>query len=487
MPTITDRTRKRLSQKQLRNQCRASRRQQARKARASRRQIDRIHDQLPKQVRTIFDPVEPAFTHPTHHRFVLLALAAILTLRGRTIANLLRCLGSLAPGDPSSYHRIFSRDRWSAWTLARCFAQKVLARFVPEGPIELAGDDTVEEHPGKNVYGKGCHRDPVRSTHSFTAYRWGHKWVALTVLVRVPFATRRWALPLLMTLYLPEEENRRQGRRHKTPSELMQQMLAVLIHWFPDRQFIFTGDGGYGSHALASFAHRHCRHLSLVSLFYPNANLYDPPPMVLGKKPSHRPRKKGAKLPAPQAVVAATVQRKKLNVSWYGGGRRNVEVVSRTGQWYKSGAALIPILWVFVHDLTGTHRDTYLFTTDLSMTVPRIIETYTGRGRSPVLCIPDDECSIARHETQGTEVLPELSAPAGEVGRPRGAFEGAREHRCSSQGATRRGEEGFLDLVQAAVLRHRQAAEVGTAGGPAAAPHRRATRSPKARTRRLPA
>ena len=101
--------------------------------------------------------------------------------------------------------------------------------------------------------------------------------------------------------------------------------------------------------------------------------------MVLGKKPSHRPRKKGAKLPAPQAVVAATVQRKKLNVSWYGGGRRNVEVVSRTGQWYKSGAALIPILWVFVHDLTGTHRDTYLFTTDLSMTVPRIIETYTGR------------------------------------------------------------------------------------------------------------
>ena len=100
-----------------------------------------------------------------------------------------------------------------------------------------------------------------------------------------------------MTLYLPEEENRRQGRRHKTPSELMQQLLAVLIHWFPDRQFIFTGDGGYGTHALASFAHRHCRHLSLVSLFYPNANLCDPPPVVLGKRPSHRPRKKGAKLP----------------------------------------------------------------------------------------------------------------------------------------------------------------------------------------------
>src|SRR5208282_3589529 len=98
-------------------------------------------------------------------------------------------------------------------------------------------------------------------------------------------------------------------------------------------------------------------------------------------------------------------------------------------------------------------------------------ETSRPSSRSPVLCIPDQGCSIAHHETQGTEVLPELSALADEVGRPRGACEGARGHRRSSPGATRRGEEGFLDLVQAAVLRHRQAAQAGTAGGPAAAPH----------------
>ncbi len=70
-------------------------------------------------------------------------------------------------------------------------------------------------------------------------------------------------------------------------------------------------------------------------------------------------------------------------------------------------------------------------------------------SRSPVLCILGQGCSIARHETQGTEVLPELSAPAGEVGRPTGAVEGARGHCRSSPSATRYGEEGFLDLVQA--------------------------------------
>ena len=119
------------------------------------------------------------------------------------------------------------------------------------------------------------------------------------------------------------------------------------------------------------------------------------------------------------------------------------------------------------------------------LAVPNAWKNYSSR--SPVLCILDQGYSIARHEIQGTEVLPELSAPAGEVGRPRGAVEGARGHCRSSPGATRCGEEGFLDLVQATVFGHRQAAQTSTAGGPAAAPHRRATRSPQARTRRLPA
>jgi hypothetical protein len=166
--------------------------------------------------------------------------------------------------------------------------------------------------------------------------------------------------------------------RHKTPSELMRQLLAVLIHWFPDRQFVLAGDGGYGTHALARFAHRHQRHLSLVSLFYPNASLYDPPPVVVGKR-NGRPPKKGAKRPAPEAVVAETAERTALNVSWYGGGRREVAVVHGTGHWHKSGAGLVPVLWVFVQDRTGTHRDSYLFTTDLTLTAQQVIETYTGR------------------------------------------------------------------------------------------------------------
>jgi hypothetical protein len=329
---------------------------------------------IPSFARPLLDQFAPVFWQPTYQRFLVLLVAATLTTGRRTVSNLLRTLAGLAPGDPSSYHRVFSRRRWPTLGLARLLARFILDHCVADGPVFLAGDDTVDEHRGARVHGKGCHRDPVRSTHAFTAYRWGHKWVVLTILVRFPFATRAWALPVLVALYRCADKvpakgqprtkskkdkakaKRRAGRnasapggkrRHKTPSELMRQLLAVLIHWFPDRQFVFAGDGGYGTHALASFAHRHRRHLSLVSLFYPNASLHEPPPEVVGKRIG-RPRKKGDKRPSPDAVVAATAGRTALNVSWYGGGRRDVEVVSGTGHWFQSGKGLVPVLWVFV-------------------------------------------------------------------------------------------------------------------------------------------
>ncbi|MGC8642230.1 MAG: transposase, partial [Isosphaeraceae bacterium] len=127
----------------------------ARKAGLSRRQLKRICGQLPRPVHTVFEPLAPALTRPTHRRLVLLALAAILTVGGRTIANLLRTLGALAPGHSSSYHRALSHRRWSTRRLARRYIAAVLARFVPRGPVELAGDDTVTEHPGAKGYGKG--------------------------------------------------------------------------------------------------------------------------------------------------------------------------------------------------------------------------------------------------------------------------------------------------------------------------------------------
>jgi hypothetical protein len=319
-----------------------------------------------------------AFTRPTYERFVVLLLAAILTTGCRTVLNLLRTVDALAPGHPSSYHRVFSRRRCSLWHLGRALAGYLLRRWVPSGTVAVAGDDTVAEHKGKCVYGKARHRDAVRSSHSYTAFRWGHKWVVLAILVRFPFARRPWALPVLVALYRSAKDNQRLGR-HKTPPELLRQLLAALCRWFPQRHFACTADGNFATHNLARFAARHRRHVTLVSRFYADAALYAPPPPAPYQRKKGRPRVKGAKQATPEEAVAQAQRRQRLNVAWYGGGRRDIAVVSGTGQWYQAGEGLAAVRWVYVEDRTATHRPEYFFTTDTNQTPQQLVEAYTGR------------------------------------------------------------------------------------------------------------
>src|SRR5262249_49682784 len=132
-------------------------RRRARKARSSRRRIDRIYDRLPAPVRDVFDPLAPAFTRPTYRRFVLLALAAILTVGAHTVANLLRSLGRFGPGHHSSYHAFFSRDRWSPWALAR-----PPPPLPPPGGRGAVGGHTPRPRaPRPRVWGEGLPRRPV--------------------------------------------------------------------------------------------------------------------------------------------------------------------------------------------------------------------------------------------------------------------------------------------------------------------------------------
>lgn len=330
---------------------------------------------LPPEARPLLQLLAPAFANPTYHRFTTLLVGAILTTGRRTVANLLRTLRHLAPGHATAYRRVLSRAPWSGLALGCALARFLLDHLAPDGPVQLVGDDTVDGHPGRAVYGKGRHRDPVRSSHAFTAWRYGHKWVVLAVLVKFPFAARRWALPVLVDLYRPPELDRAEGRRHKTPAQLMCRLLRLLLIRFPGRAFVFAGDSGFGTHEVARFCHRHRGRLTLVSKLHPDANLFAPPPPYAG---SGRPRVKGERVPKPRQA-AATARRARLTVAWYGGGTRRVEAATGAGHWYRGGAGLVPIRWVFVRDATGTHRDEYLFTTDTRMSAGAVVGTYCGR------------------------------------------------------------------------------------------------------------
>jgi DDE superfamily endonuclease len=330
---------------------------------------------LPTEAQPLLAALAPAFTYPTLGRFVTLLVAAVLTPGRRTVANLLRTLGPLAPGHRTSYQRALSSASWSGLYLGVLLARFLLRRLLPDGPVVLAGDDTVDGHKGRRVYGKARHRDPVRSTKSYTAWRYGHRWVVLAILVRFPLAARPWALPVLVDLYRSEEDDRRRRRRHRTPAQLMGRLLRPALIRFPGREFVFVGDSTFGTHAVARFCHRHRARLTLVSKLHPDANLFEPPPPYRGKG---RPRVKGARLPRPrQAARVANCRR--LTVGWYGGGTRRVEVAGGRGHWYKSGRGLVPVRWVFVRDLTGSHRDEFFYATDPGLTPAAVIGLYCGR------------------------------------------------------------------------------------------------------------
>lgn len=332
---------------------------------------------LPHAAEPLLGAFSVAFTHATFQRVLLLMVGAILTRGRHTVTALLSTLGPLAEGHWSDFHRVLCRARWSSLLLGKVLAALIIELIPEDQLIVIPVDDTNPQHKGKKVYGKGKHHDACRSTHSHMVWVWGHKWVVLAINVKFPFATRPWALPVLSALYRPEELNQSEGRRHKTPIHLARQLVATLIHWFPRRKFILVGDGGYASHQLARFCHRHGKHVTLVSRFHPKANLYAQPAARTSKR-AGRPRTRGRKLPVPESLVK-NAKRRRATVHWYGGKKRRVELVSETGHWYKGGEGLVPVRWVFVHDLDGTHRDEYFYTTDPRMKPEQIVSLYTGR------------------------------------------------------------------------------------------------------------
>ena len=333
---------------------------------------------LPKVAEPLLSQFSIAFTKPTFQRAMLLFVGFVLTIGRHTVTRTLATVNCLTCGYFGNYHRVISRARWSLWVLARVHASIVLELVPKDQPVVVYGDDTTTQHRGKQVYGKARHRDPLRATRTHNVWIWGHLWVVLAISVNFPFSSRPWALPVLASLCRSKELDKQEGREHKTPIILARQMMATLMHWFPDRRFILVGDGHYASHEFARFFHKHRRRLTLVSLFHPNAHLCEaPPPRRPGQMGRRRIR--GEKLPHPQDVVKQTAKRKRTTVSWYGGKKRRVEFVSGTGHWYHPGDGLVPVRWVFVHDLDGTHEDRYFYSTDPTLSPSRIISLYTGR------------------------------------------------------------------------------------------------------------
>ena len=135
-------------------------------------------------------PFRILFTRPTWRRLLVLSAGAILTTHRRTVAAVLRATGRGQDAGFSRNYDVLSRSRWSALTAAKLLLVRLVAAFVPAGPVVIGLDDTIERRWGAKIAGRGIYRDPVRSSHGHFVKASGLRWLSAMLLVPVPWARR---------------------------------------------------------------------------------------------------------------------------------------------------------------------------------------------------------------------------------------------------------------------------------------------------------
>jgi hypothetical protein len=73
-----------------------------------------------------------------------LVIGAILAPGHRTVTAILRIVGLSQEVHFQNYHRMLNRAVWSSLDLSRVLLRLLLDTFVPQGPIVLGLDDTIE-------------------------------------------------------------------------------------------------------------------------------------------------------------------------------------------------------------------------------------------------------------------------------------------------------------------------------------------------------
>jgi DDE superfamily endonuclease len=335
---------------------------------------------LPTTMIQVLAPFAPLFSERVFQHVRLLLAGTMLAPGKRTVASALRAVGLQEERRFCRYHRVLSRALWSSREVGRVLLELLVETFAPEGPLVLGVDETLERRRGKRIVAKGIYRDPVRSTHQHFVKASGLRWVCLTLLAPVPWASRVWALPFLSALAHSERYAKECGKRHKSLTEWAWQMLLVVRRWHPQRQIVAVADGGYASLKLLD----RCRHLknpiAFITRLRLDAALYEP---AAPRKPGQmgRPRLKGSRLPNLSAVAqdSKTAWRPITVSNWYRGTERMVEIVSHSAIWYSTGLPAVPVRWVLIRDPKEEFKIQALLCTDLNADPERIISWFVRR------------------------------------------------------------------------------------------------------------
>lgn len=363
----------------------------------------------PAELLNLIVGFQPLFTKPTWQHAKVLLLGALLARGKRTVTACLRVVGLGQEQQFQKYHRVLNRANWDSFKAAQILLGLLVLLLPADGAIVIGADDTIERRKSAKIREVSCYRDAVRSTKKHLVKCFGLKWLSLMLLVRLPWSERVWALPFLTVLCRAQQagqprkvsryKNHRPGaigknrkkpapgkfpatgraaRHHKSAIDVLMILIRVVSRWCPDRAKVLVVDGGYAAIKLVMT----CQSLNTTTLV---TRL--PWDAALHHFPIARPA--GSRGPAPlkgarQRTLKQWASRKdtsweEIEVPWYRGQKKTLQVFSHTGLWRRPGYDPVAIRYLITRDPEGSLRDEVFACTDLNASPEQIIQWVVRR------------------------------------------------------------------------------------------------------------
>ena len=274
----------------------------------------------PTEIMMVIGCFAQVFSERTWDWVQVLVVDAILAPGKRTVTSVLTAVGLSQEKQYQRYHRVLNRATWSGLQASQILLGLLVGAFVATGgTIVLAADETLERRKGKTIKAKGVFRDAARSSRKYTVKAFGLRWVSMMLLVNVPWSSRVWALPFLTVLAPSEKTNNANGKRHKTSTDWVMQMLSQTRRWLRHQPMVLVVDGGLIALKLGHRCRDFVNPVTLVSRLRLDAQLYDWPEEQPPGKPGPKP-KKGKRQPSlEQRLEDPNTRWRTISIPWYGG------------------------------------------------------------------------------------------------------------------------------------------------------------------------
>ena len=319
---------------------------------------------LPASLLCLLNELRPCFTGPGFVTFCGLVAGLAGRVRRRTVVGMLLggCLQQAWPHDRAHY--FFARARWEIDQLGLAVAQLVVLLPIPPGAdLRVAVDDSVFRRSGRTVHGAGWQHDG--SSHAKNKLSYGNCFVAVAILVDLPFCSRTVGLPVLARLHVPGKG--KGPGKVETAAALVSQLALA----FPGRLVHVVADAAYHGPALRSLP----ENVTWTCRIPRNAVLYGLAPPRTGKR--GRPRTKGERLGTADDIAAAAAWAA-VTVPAYR--REDIKHVAEvTCLWYGSWHTRTVRLILSRDQRTTSGYDLALVTTDVDVSPTALVARYAAR------------------------------------------------------------------------------------------------------------